>query len=385
MDVRYYFNEINFSTYYDSGHLNWKYSLGAVIEKNSKALTKENIHKLNVAIVGVPFDSRKEDTYSPEATDKIRAQLYQLSGFFSKINIADFGNLKPASTVKGNFQALRDIVEYFNELNIVTIVIGGSQDLSVGICEAFTRNPWFSFTTVDAFLDVKKAKEPFNSSNYLSRLFIYQPQIFQFNVIGFQNHYMPSEFFDKMKAVSEHIRLGSLLGNIALAEPVLRNTDFLSFDIISLKNSEAPGSSKVNPNGLRSEEACQLAKYAGLSNRIKVFGIFEVEPANDRNNLTVALAAQIIWYFVEGFINRVSETPDMSQNNKKYQVEVDSIDSPIVFYKNILTNQWWMEIETTEKIKLLIACSEKEYAQASNNEIPELWLKYLQKIDHRLK
>ena len=385
MDVRYYFNEINFSTYYDSGHLNWKYSLGAVIEKNSKALTKENIHKLNVAIVGVPFDSRKEDTYSPEATDKIRAQLYQLSGFFSKINIADFGNLKPASTVKGNFQALRDIVEYFNELNIVTIVIGGSQDLSVGICEAFTRNPWFSLTTVDAFLDVKKAKEPFNSSNYLSRLFIYQPQIFQFNVIGFQNHYMPSEFFDKMKAVSEHIRLGSLLGNIALAEPVLRNTDFLSFDIISLKNSEAPGSSKVNPNGLRSEEACQLAKYAGLSNRIKVFGIFEVEPANDRNNLTVALAAQIIWYFVEGFINRVSETPDMSQNNKKYQVEVDNIDSPIVFYKNILTNQWWMEIETTEKIKLLIACSEKEYAQASNNEIPELWLKYLQKIDHRLK
>ena len=385
MDVRYYFNEINFSTYYDSGHLNWKYSLGAVIEKNSKALTKENIHKLNVAIVGVPFDSRKEDTYSPEATDKIRAQLYQLSGFFSKINIADFGNLKPASTVKGNFQALRDIVEYFNELNIVTIVIGGSQDLSVGICEAFTRNPWFSFTTVDAFLDVKKAKEPFNSSNYLSRLFIYQPQIFQFNIIGFQNHYMPSEFFDKMKAVSEHIRLGSLLGNIALAEPVLRNTDFLSFDIISLKNSEAPGSSKVNPNGLRSEEACQLAKYAGLSNRIKVFGIFEVEPANDRNNLTVALAAQIIWYFVEGFINRVSETPDMSQNNKKYQVEVDNIDSPIVFYKNILTNQWWMEIETTEKIKLLIACSEKEYAQASNNEIPELWLKYLQKIDHRLK
>ncbi len=385
MDVRYYFNEINFSTYYDSGHLNWKYSLGAVIEKNSKALTKENIHKLNVAIVGVPFDSRKEDTYSPEATDKIRAQLYQLSGFFSKINIADFGNLKPASTVKGNFQALRDIVEYFNELNIVTIVIGGSQDLSVGICEAFTRNPWFSLTTVDAFLDVKKAKEPFNSSNYLSRLFIYQPQIFQFNIIGFQNHYMPSEFFDKMKAVSEHIRLGSLLGNIALAEPVLRNTDFLSFDIISLKNSEAPGSSKVNPNGLRSEEACQLAKYAGLSNRIKVFGMFEVEPANDQNNLTVALAAQIIWYFVEGFINRVSETPDMSQNNKKYQVEVDSIDSPIVFYKNILTNQWWMEIETTEKIKLLIACSEKEYAQASNNEIPELWLKYLQKIDHRLK
>lgn len=385
MDIRYYFDEVNFSAHYDSGLLNWKYSLGAIIEKNSKSLTKENIQNLNIAIVGIPFDSRKEDNYSPESADKIRSQLYQLTKYNTKINIADLGNLKPASSVKGNFQALRDIVEYFNELNIVTVVIGGSQDLSVGICEAFTRNPFFSFTTVDAFLDIKKAKEPFNSSNYLSRLFSYQPQIFQFNLIAFQSHYLPSGFLDKIKTVSEHIRLGSLRDNITFAEPVLRNTDFLSFDIISLKNSEAPGSSRVNPNGLRSEEACQLAKYAGLSNRIKVFGIFEVDPANDRNNLTVALAAQIIWYFLEGFINRGSVSRDVAQNNIKYQVEVDNIDNPIVFYKNTITKQWWMEIETTEKTRLSIACSEKEYAQATNNEIPELWLKYLQKIDHRLK
>jgi arginase family enzyme len=385
MDIRYYFDEVNFSTYYDSGHLNWKYSLGAAIEKSTKSVTKENIHKLNVAIVGVPFDSRKENTYCTEATDKIRSQLYKLSAHYSKVNIADFGNLKPASSAKGNFQALRDIVEYFNELNIVTVVIGGSQDLSLGICEAFARNPWFSYTTVDSFLDVKKAKEPFSSSNYLTRLLIYQPQIFQFNIIGFQSHYLPSGILDKMKTVSDHIRLGSLRDNIGLAEPVLRNTDFLSFDIISLKNSEAPGSSNVNPNGLRSEEACQLAKYAGLSNRIKVFGLFEVEPANDRNNLTVALAAQIIWYFLEGIINRSSEKPDLIQNTKMYQVEVDSIDIPIIFYKKTITNQWWMEIETNEKIKLHFACSEKEYLQASNNEVPELWLKYLQKIDIRSK
>ncbi|KAF0237610.1 MAG: arginase family [Prolixibacteraceae bacterium] len=385
MDIRYYFDEVNFSACHDSGYINWKYSLGSVIEKNSKALTKENIHRLNIAIVGAPFDSRKEDTYSTEAADKIRAQLYKLSAFNSKINIADFGNLKPAGSVKGNFQALRDIAEYFNELNIVTVVIGGSQDLSVGICEAFARNPFFSFTTVDAYLDIKKAKEPFSSSNYLSRLFSYQPQIFQFNIIGFQTHYLPPGYLDRLKTVSEHIRLGTLRDNISLAEPVFRNTDFLSFDITSLKYAEAPGGSKINPNGLRSEEACQLAKYAGLSNRIKIFGLFEVEPANGPNDLTVAIAAQIIWYFVEGFINRGSQPPDAAQNNIKYQVEVDNIDNPIVFYKNTITSQWWMEIETTEKTKLNIACSEKEYIQASGNEIPELWLKYLQKIDRRLK
>ena len=385
MDIRYYFDPVDFSAHYNSGHLSWKYSLGSVIEKNSLALTKNNIHKLKISIVGVPFDSRKKDTYSPDAPDKTRAELYQLSQFNNKINIADFGNLKPASSVKGNYQALRDIVDYFHELKIVTVIIGGSQDLNIGICEAFQGNPYFSFSTVDAFLDIKKAKEPFNSANYLSRLFSNQPQIFQFNLIGYQGHYVASENLNKIKILSDHIRLGSLRGNINLAESVFRNTDFLSFDINSVKHSEAPGSLRITPNGLLSDDACQLAKYAGVSNRLKVFGLFELMTENDQHNLTVKLAAQIIWYFLEGFIFRDNEKPDSKVNSKMYQVEVENVDNPIVFFKNTVTNRWWMEIETNEKIKLYFACSEKEYEQASNNEIPELWLKYIQKIDDRLK
>jgi hypothetical protein len=106
---------------------------------------------------------------------------------------------------------------------------------------------------------------------------------------------------------------------------------------------------------------------------------------NDRNNLTVKLAAQIIWYFLEGFVYRDNKNPDSMGNSKMYKVEVENVDKPIVFYKNTVTNLWWMEIETVEKVKFCFACSEKEYELASNNEIPELWLKYIQKIDDRLK
>jgi hypothetical protein len=88
---------------------------------------------------------------------------------------------------------------------------------------------------------------------------------------------------------------------------------------------------------------------------------------------------------MEGFINRDSEKPDTGVNKKMYQVEVDNVDKPIVFFKNTATNSWWMQIETFEKEKLYIACSASEYEQASNNEIPELWLKYIQKIDELLK
>ena len=103
MDIRYYFTPVDFSTYYNSGHLTWKYSLGAVVEKNSLALTKENIHKLNIAIVGVPFDSRKEDNYSPQATDKIRAELYQLAKFNNKINTETFQDLPASGSKRTNW------------------------------------------------------------------------------------------------------------------------------------------------------------------------------------------------------------------------------------------------------------------------------------------
>ena len=385
MDVHYYFNSVDFSQFHNSGHLNWKYSLGAAIEKNSQVLLKENISKVNVAVIGIPFNSMKSDINSPDSPDKIRAELYQLSKFDTKLRIADFGNLKPASSLKGNYQALRDIVDYFNELNIVTVIIGGSQDLSIGVCEAFKGNKFFSFSTIDAFLDVKKGRETFNSNNYLSRLFINNPGLFQFNLLGFQSHYLTTESINKLQFGGNHIRLGSLRDNVAIAEPVIRNTDFLSFDINSVKNSDAPGSQRVSPNGLRSEEACQLAKYAGLSNRLKVFGLFDVLTENDQNDLTVKLAAQIIWYFLEGFVNRDNEKPDSNENCVMFQVEVEGVDKPIVFYRNSITNQWWIEVETDEKVKFHFACSEKEYVVASNNEIPGLWLNYIQKIDEVLK
>lgn len=385
MDVRHYFDSVDFSKFFDLGQLGWKFSIGAVIEKNTSKFASDNIQKLDIAIFGVPFDSRKENTNSTVAPDKIREQLYQLSIFDDKINIVDFGNLKPASSLKGNYQALRDIVDYFTELNVVTVVIGGSQDLSYGICEAFKNNPFFAFSTVDAFLDVKKGKESFNSSNYLSRIFSSQPNLFQFSLLGFQSHYIASEYFLKTKGVNEHIRLGLLRDDMTLAESVLRNTDVLSFDIGAVKFSEAPGSNSFTPNGLRSEEACLLSKYAGLSNRLKIFGLFNIDTEKDNNNLTVSLAAQIIWYFIEGFINRQDETMNTNDNYIMYQVDVKNVDKPLVFYKNTKTNRWWMQLQSLNKELIYFGCSEKEYIKASNNEIPELWMKYIRKLDEILK
>jgi len=385
MDIRHYFDEVNFSHFSELNLTGWKYSMGATIEKNTKKFTVKQFPKLELVILGVPFDSRIDEMHSKESSEIIRKELYKLAKPELKVNIVDFGNLKNSKSIKGCYKALRDIVEYFNELNIPVVVMGGSQDLDHGICDAFKSDKLFTYSTIDALLDVKKGKEPLTAKNYLSRVFAANPDIFQFNLIGYQSHYVASDFFSKIKGINDHIRLGQLREDITCAEPVLRNTDYLSFDIGAIKYSDVSGGNPFNPNGLRSEEACQLAKYAGLSERLKIFGLFNIDPEKDQYGLTASLSAQIIWYFIDGLSNRNKLKVSFKENKRIYQIDVKEVGSPLVFIKNELTNQWWMQFQSFNNKILLLACSENEYLQACNNDIPERWLRYIQKIDGYLK
>lgn len=383
MDVLHYFDKVDFSAFYENGHLNWKYSIGSLIEKNTHSVSEHTFGKLKVAIVGAPFDSRMESGTSP-APDKIREELYQLAKPVSSLSVADFGNIKPASSVKGNYQALRDVIDYFAELKITVIILGGSQDLTVGACDAFANCRHFSLSVIDSHLDLKKGKETFSSANFLSRIFSNSSQIFQFNLLAYQSHLVPDELFSKIPGISQNIRLGKIRSHIARSEPVFRNTDVLSFDIGAVKYAEAPGNGNVTPNGLSSDEACRLARYAGLSSRIKAFGLFNITPENKENGLTVKLGAQVVWYFLEGHMHRQADD-FKSDTFTRYQVEVSQMNKPLVFLKNTLTNQWWMEIETLNNEIFHFGCSKKDYEQAARNEIPELWIKFIQKLDETLK
>ena len=203
MDVRFYFDPVNFDSFRHSGPLNWKYTIGGNIEKFTTALKPGNLKNVQVAIIGVPFNNsalKPEYTDIPDkiifngnvisGKDKQADALYPLAKTENKLGIVDFGNLKPALSLKGNYQALRDIVDYLSELNIVTLVLGGSQDLTTGICEAFIHHPYFSLSVIDSILDTKKGKEVFAAENFISRIFNSNPGIFQFNLLGFQSHFV---------------------------------------------------------------------------------------------------------------------------------------------------------------------------------------------------
>ncbi|PIF05183.1 MAG: hypothetical protein CSA36_08005 [Draconibacterium sp.] len=383
MDIRHYFEPVNFEQFLQQGRIKFKNTLGAQIAKTTHSFSPEKSGEIDIALFGVPADSRIENSNST-APDRIRSELYGLAEPENQIKIADFGNLKTAGSSKGILKALRDLTEIFTELGIVTIVIGGSQDLTVGICEAFCDKPFFTLSAIDALLDEKIGKEPLTRNNYLTRVF-QTSNLFQFNLIGYQSYLVAPEVLLKTALVNQHMRLGKLREDITCAEPVFRNSDVVSMDVTAVKYGDAPGNPEGFPNGLRAEEACQIARYAGAAGKVKVFGLFNAIPDATFHPVSDRLYAQIIWYFIDGVTYRTGEIPQNDNNHILYQVEVNNVDQPLVFIKHKPTNHWWMRLQLSGGKYLYFACSEEEYRQAAANEIPTLWLQLIQKTDKFLK
>lgn len=375
MNLTDYFNPVDFTGITGGVNPLGKYGLGYAVSKDSESIDQKALSNAHVAIVGVPVNNGKRQKKGACSPDLTRKGLYKLASLGTDLKIIDLGNLKPAKSRKGTLLALRDIVEYLNQLEVLVIVLGGSQDLTTGIAEAFKSKKFLWLTAVDAVLDIKKGREVFNSTNYLTQLFKKLPDLFQFSLIGYQQPYTPEHLLAKTKATGNHLRLGELRDNIQQAELLIRNSDILSFDMGAIKHTEAPGTLFKNPNGLHGEEACQLAYYAGLSSRLSVFGLFEMAAEKD-DAITPSLAAEITWYFLQGVLRRKP-----SSFKTLYKVEVEGVDQPVVFRHDRELDRWWFDVRSVSGEVVEIACSKEEYLQAATNEIPDRWLRFVQKLD----
>jgi hypothetical protein len=134
------------------------------------------------------------------------------------------------------------------------------------------------------------------------------------------------------------------------------------------------------------EEACQLCRYAGMSNDLMSAGFYDLNPSQDRNHVSSALVAQMIWYFMEGYTNRRNDYPVAeSKDYLIYHTTNKNMNRELTFYKSVLSNRWWMEVpypheRSKHEGKFLVPCSYKDYQTAQNDEIPDRWMKTYQKL-----
>ena len=338
-----------------------------------------DISKITIAIVGVLEDRRNIDIVNQVNLTAVRKKLYSMFPGNWDASIADLGDILAGDSVEDTYFALKKVTSALIKNKVIPIVLGGSQDLTYALYRAYDDlEQMVNMVSVDNRFDFGKENEGVSANSYLTKIIIDEPNnLFNYCNIGYQTYYNSQEEIDLIeKLFFDAYRLGEISNNIALAEPVFRDADLVSIDLNSVKSSDSGNNVDFEPNGFNGKEICSLARYAGISDKVSCFGIF------NHNNTVYesAMISQIIWYFIEGFHYRSKEYPFGSRTNYlKYIVPLE--DEELIFYKSDKTDRWWIEIpfESNGHNKLkrntLLPCSYDEYLCACNQELPERWWK----------
>ena len=362
-------------------------ALGKNIKIHSKHLGIPDLEGVQLAIIGVKEGRRAVDNLGTgDNFDVIRRYLYQLypGNWFSKI--ADLGDITKGSTEDDTYYALQQVVTLLAKKNIVPIILGGGQDITYANYRAYDNlEQTVNLTVIDTKFDLGNIEEEISSQSFLSKIVMEKPNnLFNYSNIGYQTFFNSQEEIDLLEKLHfDSYRLGEVANDLKLVEPVLRDTDVVSIDIGSVRRAEAPANNNAVPNGFYGEAICAITRYAGISDRVSSFGIYEYNHKLDEKEQTAQLIAQMIWYFIEGFNYRINEYPFGSKANyKKYIVPVD--DEVINFYKSNKSDRWWMEVKHPDNKTLkhtLIPCTYQDYLNAGDQVIPERWWKTFRKLN----
>ena len=209
-----------------------------------------------------------------------------------------------------------------------------------------------------------------NNESFLHKIIMDENnKLANFSNIGYQKHLTSvpeNKLLDKM--YFESINLGKIKSNVAEAEPVLRDSDIVSFNINSVKAGELNNAHQY-PNGLSSYELCSLSRFSGLSSRVNVVSYFE----NWDLSIMNSLLAESTWYVIDGYATRINENPLSDSNDFiYYHIELDNYK--FKFYRSKLSDRWWVEFLNDEIISIekdIISCTFDDYNNCKNSVIPE--------------
>ncbi|WKK65272.1 formimidoylglutamase [Lutimonas zeaxanthinifaciens] len=362
-------------------------SLGKNIKIHSKQDGLPDLKNVQIAILGITEGRGAVDNIGTgKGLDIVRKYIYQMFPGNWHMNVADLGNVPNGKDIGDSYFVIQEIIGELLEKNIIPVIIGGSQDITYAGYRAYDRlKKPVNIVSVDNRFDLGEMNPKLNSHNYLHYIVMDKPNnMFNFSNIGFQTFFNSQEEIDLMdKLYFDAYRLGQVTNDITSVEPVLRDADIVSIDMGAVRISDAPANNNAVPNGFFGDQICAISRYAGISNKVSSFGIYEFNPKFDQRENTAHLIAQMVWYFIEGVNLRIEEYPlESVKSYKKYIVLVE--DQTINFYKSNKSERWWMEIHyhhNNSDKSTLIPCTYHDYLTANNQIIPERWLKTFRKLN----
>jgi arginase family enzyme len=360
--------------------------LGNKIQIHTSEHGIPDLDTTKIVIIGIPENRNSTDYLGDELNlNEIRKSLYNLYPGNWSTEIADLGNLILGENFEQTYGRIISMLSILFEKNIIPIIIGGSHDLLYANYRAYDSfKSTVNIVNIDSNFDIGDSAKPINNLSYLGKIILDQPHnLFNYSNLGYQTYHNSQEEIDLMENLYfESYRLGEVCSNIRLSEPVMRDADIVSIDLKSVRASELSSRQKFSPNGFDGKEICSLSRYAGISNKVSSFGIYEYKSSNE-DEITEMLISQIIWYFIEGVNCRIQDSDFQNDEDyNKFTVIVDEYE--LVFYQNKITSRWWIEIigdGSNNKLKqnTLLPCTLDDYEVAKNGMIPERWFKAIKK------
>lgn len=357
--------------------------LGKLINVHHKKGDLPDLKNVKFAFLGIR-ENRNDVDYMGAAVsfDELRKSIYSLYPGNWNHTITDLGDINKGATIEDTYFAARTVIEALLEKNIIPIILGGSQDLLYTQYRSYDKKgEMVNLVNVDARFDLGDAEQPISNKSYVGKIIVDQPyNLFNYSAIGYQSYLNPPGEISLMeKLYFDAYRLGEVVSDLKSVEPIMRDADMVALDVSAIKSSELSYKYNQSPNGFDGREICAIARYAGISNRVTSFGVYEINDFSDAPSAAM-LVAQVIWYFIEGVNFRIDDD-DFSKKKlfTTYKVPID--DEVLIFKKSNKTGRWWIELpfisNVNNKLKrqTLLPCTHGEYLSACNQEIPERWFK----------
>ena len=362
--------------------LNENYLQGSIYKKlaiHTSSFGIPDLESTNVCIIGLDEYRNSFFQSATQDLDSLRREFYKLKFSNWKLSISDLGNLPNGNTVDDTYHALYEICKELLSKKIVLIIIGGSNDLIYPIFKSFdSYSNKVNIVSIDNQFDLYQESELVSGRTYMNKIIIDDSNsLNDFTNIGYQRHLCSHDELQLMeKLFFEYISLGEISENNMKAEPIMRNSNIVGFDMKSLSFSASFDQTQGNPNGIDPRLACILTKYAGQSNKTNFLGLFELS----NNKVSSKLYSEIIWYFLDGVDKRIIESDfNDSQTFNKYIVQTSGRD--IIFYKSKISEKWWMLVDTSKNKSIsYLPCLESDYLEALNDNIPIRWLKATKRV-----
>lgn len=303
--------------------------------------------------------------------DAIRAEYYRLFHWHTEVTVADIGNVKCGATLQDSYAALRMVLSELFALGKKVIILGGSHDVTTAQYQAYGKlDQIIDAVCVDARIDLDM-DSVLPADQFLVELFTGVPNhLKHYSHIGFQSYFMQPQMLETIdKLRFDCFRVGKVKEAIEEMEPVIRNSALFSFDIAAIQHAHAPAN-HLTPNGFNGEEACTLMQYAGMSTLCSSIGIYGYLPERDQQAMTAKQAAHMLWYVMDGIYKGKQEAA-LEDRTAFNEFTMAFAEVETIFLQSKRTGRWWMQLHDGA----YVACSYKDYVTASNNDIPERWMR----------